>query len=138
VVAGRQKITRDWWQYAPRTFDLVVSELVQREATAGDPQAVGDRLEALKNLPILAINRRAMDFAQALVARGAVPSTEPEDSLHIALAVVNGVEFLVTWNFKHIANAAMRSKIEGVCIEEGYDPCTICTPEELLEPQDDV
>jgi predicted nucleic acid-binding protein len=149
VVAGRQKITRDWWRYALNAFDLVVSELVHREASAGDPQAIRrrsagdpqairDRLEALKGIRVLAITERAEDFARALVAGGAVPSTEREDSLHIALAVVNGVEYLVTWNFKHIANAAMRSKIHGVCIAKGYDPCTICTPEELLEPEGDV
>ncbi|OHB84419.1 MAG: hypothetical protein A2V98_24160 [Planctomycetes bacterium RBG_16_64_12] len=138
VVAGRQKITRDWWRYAVNVFDLVVSELVHREASAGDPQATGDRLEALKDLPVLAVGQRAEDFARALVAGGAVPSTEAEDALHIALAVVNGIEYLVTWNFKHIANAAMRSRIHSVCIAEGYDPSTICTPEELLEPESDV
>ena len=137
IVAGRQKITLDWWRSAVSVFDLIVSELVQREAGAGDPQAVRDRLEAIKDLPSLAVSQRAEDLALALIAGGAVPSTEPEDALHIALAVVNGVEFLVTWNFKHIANAAMRSKIQGVCIAEGYEPCTICTPEELLEPESD-
>jgi hypothetical protein len=138
IVAGRQKITRDWWRYALNAFDLVVSELVLREASAGDPEAVRDRLESMKNLPILAINQRAEDFGRALVAGGAVPSTEPEDALHIALAVVNGIEYVVTWNFKHIANAAMRSKIHEVCIAEGYGPCTICTPEELQEPGSNV
>ena len=137
VVAGRQKVTRDWWPCALNAFDVVVSELVHREASAGDPEAIRDRLEALKDLPVLAVTQRAADLARALVAGGAVPSTEPEDALHIALAVVNGIEYLVTWNFKHIANAAMRSKIHGVCIAEGYDPCTICTPEELLEPDSD-
>jgi predicted nucleic acid-binding protein len=138
VVAGRQKITRDWWRYASDAFELIVSELVHREAGAGDPQAIRDRLEALKYLPVLAVTQRAGDFAAALVAGRAVPSTEPEDALHIALAVVNGIEYLVTWNFKHIANAAMRSRIHGVCVAAGYDPCTICTPEELLEPERDA
>ena len=138
VVAGRQKITRDWWRYALKAFDLVASELVHREASAGDPQAIRDRREALKGLPVLAITERAEDLARALVVGAAVPPTEREDSLHIALAVVNGVEYLVTWNFKHIANATMRSKIHGVCIAKGYDPCAICTPEELLEPEVDV
>lgn len=138
VVAGRQKITRDWWRYALNAFALVVSELVHREASTGDPQAIRDRLEALKDLPVLAVSQQAEDLARALVAGGAVPSREPEDGLHIALAVANGIEYLVTWNFKHIANATMRSKIHGVCIAQGYDPCTICTPEELLEPESDV
>ena len=138
LVASRQKITRDWWRYALGAFQLVASELVHREASAGDDQAIQARLEALKALPVLAVSQRAEDFARALVAGGAVPPTEPEDALHIALAVVNGIEYLVTWNFKHIANAVMRSKIQGVCIAEGYDPSTICTPEELLEPESDV
>jgi predicted nucleic acid-binding protein len=138
VVAGRQKITRDWWRYALNAFALVVSELVHREASASDPRAIQDRLVALKDLPVLAVGERAEDLARALVAGGAVPSTEPEDALHIALAVVNGIEYLVTWNFKHIANAAMRARIHGVCVAEGYGPCTICTPEELLEPDGDV
>jgi predicted nucleic acid-binding protein len=138
VVAGRQKVTRDWWRYAVSAFDLVVSELVHREASAGDPQAIRERLEVLKDLPVLAVSQGAEDLARGLVAGGAVPSTEPEDALHIALAVVNGIEYLVTWNFKHIANAAVRSKIHRACVAEGYDPCTICTPEELLEPESDA
>jgi hypothetical protein len=138
VVAGRQKITRDWWRYASSAFELVSSELVHREARAGDPQAVSDRLEILKGLPVLGVTQEADHFARALVSRGAVPAAEPEDALHVAISVVNGVEYLVTWNFKHIANAVMRSKIERVCVAEGYQPSTICTPEELMEPGTDV
>lgn len=138
VVAGRQKITSDWWRYAREAFELVVSELVHREAGAGDAQAVCQRMEALRDLPVLAVNEAAVDLARALIARGAVPSTEPEDSLHIAIAVVNGIEYLVSWNFRHIVNAVMRWKIDGACMAEGYHPCTICTPEELLEPKNDV
>jgi len=133
IVAGRQKITRDW-RYASTAFSLVSSELVHREASAGDVQAIRDRFEILKGLPVLAVSQEAGDFARALVGRGAVPPEEPGDALHIALSVVNGIEYLVTWNFKHIANAAMRSKIERACVAEGYRPSTICTPEELMEP----
>jgi predicted nucleic acid-binding protein len=133
IVAGRQKITRDWWPYALQSFDLLSSEVVHREARAGDPQAVQDRLESLKHVPVLGISQEADDLARALIVEGAVPATEPEDALHIALAAVNGVEYLVTWNFKHIANAAVRSKIEKVCVREGYEPPIICTPEELGE-----
>lgn len=137
IVAGRQKITRDWWQFASRVFELVVSELVYGESQSGDVQAVRDRMEAVAGLPVLAVNQRARDLAAALIVNHAVPPTEPEDALHIALAAVNGIEYLVTWNFKHIANAATRSKIQDVCEAEGYDPCTICTPEELWEADSD-
>ncbi len=134
IVASRQKITRDGWRYALNAYELIVSELVHREAIAGDPQAVRDRLEAIKGLPTLAVNQQARDFTRTLAAAGAVPVTEQDDALHIALTVVNGIEYLVTWNFKHIANAAAKSKIRGACAAGGYKPCTICTPEELMEP----
>jgi hypothetical protein len=138
IVAGRQKITRDWWRYARNAFDLIVSRLVYQEASKGDPEAIRDRLQALKGIPILAVTTEADDLAKTLVARGAMPPTESEDALHVALAAVNGIEYLVTWNFKHLANATLRSKINGVCIQRGYRPCMICTPEELLEPNDHV
>jgi predicted nucleic acid-binding protein len=138
VAAGRQKITRDWWRLAQGAFELTVSELVQREAGEGDPQAARDRQEATKGLRVLAVDERVRRVARALLAGKAVPPSEAEDALHIALAVVNGVEYLVTWNLKHIANALMRSKIERACIAEGYNPCIICTPEELMEFESNV
>jgi hypothetical protein len=62
-----------------------------------------------------------------------MPQNAAEDALHIAVAVVNGLDYLITWNCKHIANAKMRIKIERVCREKGYEPIIICTPEELME-----
>jgi hypothetical protein len=135
IVAARQKITRDWWRDAPAKYELTVSERVVSEASAGDPQAVQDRLKAIQGLPILPVTQEAEDLANALMAQGAIPIGEPEDALHIALTVVNGVEYLVTWNFKHIANAAMRRNINSVLTAAGYLPATICTPEELSETQ---
>jgi len=92
-----------------------------------------DTSEAVKRAEGVATAR-----IRILVSKGAVPPTQPEDALHIAIAVANGIEYLVTWNFKHIANATTRSRIHAVCTAEGYDPSTICTPEELLEPDADV
>jgi hypothetical protein len=135
IVAARQKITRDWWRDAPAKYDLMVSERVVREASTGDPQAVQDRLAVLQGLPVLTASQQAQDLVDALVAQGAVPPTEPEDAMHIAIATVNGIEYLVTWNFKHIANPAMRLRINNVCTAAGYVPTTICTPEELSEAQ---
>ena len=133
IIAGRQKITRDWWRQASDVFDLIASELVLREASAGDPLAVQDRLAVIDDLPLLAVSQESNELANALLAQGAIPVNEPEDALHIAISVVNGIEYLVTWNFRHIANAKMRFKIQNVCSDEGYAPSTICTPEELLE-----
>ena len=133
IVAARQKITRDWWRDAPVKYELLVSERVVREASAGDAQAVQDRLAVLKGLPILSATKKAQDLVDALLAQAAVPPSEPEDAMHIAIAAVNGIEYLVTWNFKHIANATMRLKINDVCVATGYVPVTICTPEEPSE-----
>jgi predicted nucleic acid-binding protein len=133
VVAGRQKITRDWWRDAAARYELIVSEVVLREASTGDAQAMKDRLAVLEPLQLVDISNEAAELAQTLMAHGAVPSTETEDALHIALAAVHGMEYLVTWNFKHIANAAMRRKINDVCVMAGYDPPIICSPDELAE-----
>ena len=133
VIAGHQKITRDWWQTDRDKFGLMASQLVVREASAGDPQAAKERLEQLTTLTLLEVTEEAMTLAQELLTTGAVPEKAAEDALHLAIAVTNGVEYLLTWNCKHLANATMRTKIEDVCRSAGYEPVIICTPEELLE-----
>ena len=133
VIAGHQKITRDWWQTDRNKFDLMASQLVVREASAGDSQAAKERLEKLTTLSLLEVTEEAMTLAQELLTTGAVPEKVAEDALHLAIAVTNGVEYLLTWNCKHLANATMRTKIEDVCRAAGYEPVIICTPEELLE-----
>jgi predicted nucleic acid-binding protein len=137
VIAGHQQSTRDWWDTCPDNFQLVASELVVQEAGAGDEGAARERLEALESLTLLETAEEALALAQQLVDASAVPQKASEDALHIALAAVNGIEYLVTWNCRHIANATMRSKIEEVCRSAGYEPPIICTPEELLEATED-
>ena len=133
VIAAYQEITREWWFPAPDRFNLVASELVVAEAGAGDPDAARIRLEALKTVPLLDATPEAERLAQALVDLGAVPRQAAEDAAHIAIAATNGVDLLVTWNFRHIANAAIRARIEQACRQMGYEPPVICTPNELLE-----
>jgi predicted nucleic acid-binding protein len=136
TVAGHQHTTREWWATAADRFQLVASQLVVQECTAGDADASKERRDALQDLQLLQTTPEAEALANALLADHAVPTSHPEDALHIALATVNGVEYLVTWNFRHIANAAVRSDIERVCRGAGYEPPVICTPEELLESDD--
>jgi predicted nucleic acid-binding protein len=133
TVLGHQVTTRKWWETAPARFDLFVSESVVREAGAGDPHAARERLEALAGLTVLPTTPEVERLVQQLILGHAVPEVAPEDALHIALAAVHGVEYLVTWNCRHIANAAVRATIERVCRSAGYEPPVICTPEELLE-----
>ena len=138
VVATYQDVTREWWRSARTRFILFASELVVAEASAGDPDAARARLELLEPLPRLRASQHAMTLARNLLALGAVPRSAGDDAAHIAIAVTNGIDYLVTWNFRHIANATMRSRIDDVCRSAGYDPPVICTPSELLEtPHED-
>jgi predicted nucleic acid-binding protein len=133
TVAGHQQTTRLWWRTAFDRFKLVASRLVVQECSAGDKEAAKDRLESIAKLSILPTTAEAEQLAEDLVRGHAVPKTEPEDALHIALAAAHGIQYLVTWNCCHIANASIRVTIERICREAGYEPPVICTPEELLE-----
>ncbi|NQV25086.1 MAG: type II toxin-antitoxin system VapC family toxin [Rhodopirellula sp.] len=138
VIAGYQQTTREWWRDAASRFDLVASQLVLQEAGAGDPAAAKDRLAALGSVTLLDATEEAAELAEQLLASGAIPAKAAEDAGHIAIAVTNGVEYLVTWNCRHIANATMRSHIERICRNAGYEPTIICTPDELMEPGDEI
>ncbi len=91
------------------------------------------RLELLEEFPLLEINDKVADFAQEVGRLIQLPPKASADALHIAVAVVNGMDYLLTWNCAHIANAALRPKIDSACRNEGYEPVIICTPEELPE-----
>jgi predicted nucleic acid-binding protein len=132
IVRGHQQVTREWWAEAPARFDLLTSELVVRECSGGDATAAEKRLQTLKSLPKIAANETAEKLTEALMRDGAVPQTEPRDAAHIALAASHGVQFLVTWNFRHIGNAQRWPDIERICRALGVGPPRICTPEGLL------
>lgn len=138
VVAAHQQITRDWWENCRKKFSLYGSQLVLQEAGAGDTDAVKARLNVLADLKLLEITDEAISLAERLVKEGAIPPKAAADALHIAVSVVNGMEYLVTWNCKHLANAFMRVKIDAVCRMAAYEPVVICTPEELMEAENDL
>jgi hypothetical protein len=114
---------------------LFVSQLVVSEAAGGDAQAARERAALLQAIPRLGITDAVGGLAAKLVDDGAVPREAAEDAVHIAVAAVHGVEYLLTWNCRHIANAAMRQAIEAVCRNAGYEPPVICTPEELVDDE---
>lgn len=137
LVASRQTVTRKWWTTARKHYRLLASEFVVDECSAGDPVAGRERLAALDDLELLDTTGAVEDLADALVANGAVPASQPRDAFHIAIAAVRGVPYLVTWNFKHIANPMLQNRIPSVCRDNGFEPPVICTREQLLEAQDD-
>jgi predicted nucleic acid-binding protein len=138
LIAARQAVTRRWWAAATSRYRLLISQIVLDECAGGDPTAAQERLDEIDTLPRLNITDEVRDLADDLMSAGAVPPTEPRDALHIAVAAVHGIEYLVTWNFKHIANATLRGRIEAVCRDAGYEPPIICTPEELAGDDTDA
>jgi hypothetical protein len=108
-IAANQQTTREWWDNHRERFDLLISRFVVDECSGGDPLAAQERLAYLQDVPLLAI---------------------PNE--------VNGVEYLLTWNCKHIANPSMRPRIERICRDRGFEPPVICTPQELLEIDDAI
>lgn len=133
VVAAHQQLTRAWWDQRAR-FELFVSQAVVDEASRGDASVAKRRLALLNNLPVLALSDDVQEFASRLLAAGAVPAKAALDGLHIGVAALNRMDYLLTWNCAHIANAAVRGKIEGTCRSAGLRAPIICTPEELMEP----
>jgi len=133
-VAVHQDITREWWDTRRHGFDLFVSAVVAEEARDGDPSAAAVRLEVVRALQFLQITTEARQLAAALLRRGGLPSKANADALHIAVATVHGMDYLLTWNCKHIANAVILRSVEAVCRANGFEPPVICTPEELMEP----
>jgi len=103
------------------------------ECAAGDSDLAKERLAVLDSLEFLSTSPSVDELARKLIEGCAVPKTEPRDAVHISLAAVNGIEYLVSWNFKHIVNPMTRSAIERICRDAGFVTPMICTPDELLE-----
>ena len=132
VVAAHHQITQDWWTNRRSDFDLHASQLVIQEASAGDAQMAQSRLAALDQIPLLGVNKEATVLARLLVEKGPIPEKAAVDALHIAIATAHGMDYLLTWNCKHIANAEMQGGVAVICRANGYEPPVVCTPEELL------
>jgi hypothetical protein len=125
--------TQEWWKTRRSDFELYVPEFVLAEAALGDADAAKSRLDAIEGIPELEANEQVRTLAKALISDGPIPPKAEIDGYHIAIAAVNGIEYLLAWNCTHIANAAMRTKIESVCRRHGCEPPIMCTPLELME-----
>ena len=136
-ISWRQRITREWWATATDRYKIVTSKLTLDECGDGDPTAAAERLEIVREIPLLDESADAEALAGLLIQRLAVPASEPRDALHIATAAVNGVQFIVTWNFKHILNPHVQARIADGCREAGFVPPVICTPEQWRATEDD-
>nr|VFJ58206.1 MAG: hypothetical protein BECKDK2373B_GA0170837_10723 [Candidatus Kentron sp. DK] len=131
ITAAKQAITRTWWEQESPRFSLYISTVVEREASRGDPGAARKRMRLIHDLPLLAIGTEAEALASHLIREHLLPAHSEEDALHIAIASVHGMSYLLTWNFKHINNAETKAAIATNVQDAGYRCQIICSPEEL-------
>jgi hypothetical protein len=132
LVAAHQQATRDWWAHRRPVFDCYVSQVVIDEVSLGDATEVEKRLAVIAELSMLEVTEDAESLTQAILSRGVLPPRAVRDAAHIAVASVHQVDYLLTWNCKHLANAQNVRTIALVCEEQGQRTPIICTPEELM------
>lgn len=130
--AARQQITHQWWNNQRQHYDLCISQTVLDEAASGDIEAARRRLPFLQNLPLLDLTEAVNDVAKAIMDSRLLPERATRDAIHIAIASVHGIDILLTWNCRHIANAAIMKELGEVIAQCGYELPILCTPEELL------
>jgi|SRR4051812_19089986 len=133
IRVAQQQTTREWWDRERQRFEVYTSELVEIEASAGDPQAAADRLAILAAVQRVAVSTAAVRLGDELLNAGAFPRVASRDALHVAICATNGLEYLLTWNFRHLANAQMQDSIRETCVAAGYAPPVICSPDALFE-----
>ena len=133
IVLGNQELTREWWAHRRFDYDLFISEVVLREAAIGDPELARQRGAICDALPLLAITGEAERLAPLLLKAAAMASNAATDALHVAVAAVHGMDYLLSWNCAHIANATIRRAIDKQCRASGYEPPVICTPQEMIQ-----
>lgn len=136
--ASRQIATREWWDGGCSEFDLVTSTETLNEAGSGDPEMAKARLDLLRGIRVLPVTEPAADLARMLVMSGIVPEIASPDAVHIALASMHQIDFLVTWNFKHIANPHIRERMRVKINDSGYRMPVMCSPEELLNDDESI
>ena len=138
LAAAWQTATVEWWDTHRPRFELRTSALTLEEAGRGHQDAAARRLEALDGIAMLPITEATVTLADALILRRALPAGAQNDAIHIAVSAVHGVDYLLTWNFRHLANAETRPLAREVCEQLGYSSPEICTPSELVGGKEDA
>ncbi len=132
LASAWQRATIDWWETQRSRFKLYTSQLVQEEASQGDPAAAMRRLDTLRKIPLLKMTDQVIVLAKSFLEQGALPPKAIDDAIHIALAAIHELDYLLTWNCRHIDNAETKPVIRNICITQGVTCPEICTPSELM------
>ncbi|MGL5872267.1 MAG: type II toxin-antitoxin system VapC family toxin [Xenococcaceae cyanobacterium] len=132
ILMANSEATREWWEDRRTYFTLYISQIVLDEVARGDTEIAAKRLEILNDFPLLAIDKSVQNLASQFLSESNLPPKAADDALHIAVATVYGLDYLLTWNCKHIANAQIQKKLAQISFDAGYELPTICTPYELM------
>lgn len=132
LVAAHQQTTQEWWIERREKFECHVSQVVIDEASAGDPEEAKKRMAMIGSFAVLEVTEEAESLTGAIMVSGVIPPHAVRDAAHIAVAAVNDMDYLLTWNCTHLANAQIMRRLSVVCTKEGYNMPLICTPEELM------
>ena len=132
ILAANMEITKDWWELRRNAFTLYTSEAVLDEAAQGDYEIAIQRLNMLRDISLLALDESVQGLAGQLLARSNLPPKAAVDAIHIAAATVHGMDYLLTWNCRHIANAQIQGKLAEISLDFGYVLPVLCTPNELM------
>ncbi len=132
IQMARQQLARDWWDSERHNYDFCVSQIVLDEVAAGDEDAVQRRMAVIADLPLLDLTLDVDELAEKIMKSGLLPEGASRDAVHIAVACVHNVDFLLTWNCRHIANATILKDLQHIIVDAGYEMPVICTPEELI------
>lgn len=132
VMAARQLLTHQWWNEERLNYELVVSQYVWDEASAGDPSLAAERLESLEGIPLLPLDPAIAQIADEMMDRAILPEKARTDALHIAMVAHHRIQYLLTWNCRHIANASILPRIHRLITDLSLPIPIICTPEEML------
>ena len=133
LVASNQELTRELWATSRNDFEFFISEVVLGEVGLGDSDLAQQRLRIAADLPLLAVTEQAERLAPLLLRAAGLAENAATDALHMAVAAIHGMDYLLSWNCTHIANATIRRAIEKQCRVSGFEPPVICTPQELAE-----
>lgn len=133
ITAARQLLTHQWWNQERSKYELVTSQYVIDEASDGEPSLAEARLRALKGIPLLPAEAGVQGIADEIMARAILPPKAVFDALHIAITAHHEIDYLLTWNCRHIANGKILSRVHAVLHDLAVPIPVICTPEELVD-----
>ncbi|NEP84404.1 MAG: type II toxin-antitoxin system VapC family toxin [Okeania sp. SIO3C4] len=138
IVAANMTVTREWWDTCRDNFEIYVSETVLNEIAKGDPEMAQKRIEVITNLPFLFANETVTNLTEQFLQQTNLPPKASDDALHIALATVYSLDYLLTWNCRHIANPNIQRKLSEISTNFGYQLPILCTPYQLARKNYDV